>query len=436
MTNKNVRKERKTMSLKRRQFLQLSAGAAGFSLIGASSSPQVPTAGQRETPLSGLRPMTQGVIPISDTERTARIEKARRLMIKNKIDAICVEGGSSLFYFTGISWWLSERVLAWILPAKGEMAWCCPKFEEDRAREQIRFGKDIRTWEEDESPYRIIAGILKDLGIRTGKIGLEEQTRFFIYDGLRRETPNLNYVSADPATVGCRVIKSEAELALMQRANDITIEAYKAAISTLREGMTSEAFSANARAAFNALGVSGGIGASFGQSSSYPHGSSKPRTLREGDVVLMDGGCKVEGYSSDISRTIVFGKPTRRQRDIWDLEKEAQSAAFKAAKPGVPCEDVDAAAREVITRAGFGPDYRVPGLPHRTGHGIGLDGHEWIYLVRGNKTPMQPGMCFTNEPMIVIPDEFGVRLEDDMVITEEGARFFTQPSPSIEQPFS
>jgi Xaa-Pro dipeptidase len=356
-------------------------------------------------------------------------------MLENKIDAVCVDGGSSLFYFTGVNWWTSERVFLWILPARGEMVWICPKFEEDRARELIRFGTDIRTWEEDESPYKKIAGAFQDLGLRTGRIGFEEQARFFVFDGIKKEAPALDYVSADPVSIGCRVIKSPAEIALMQRANDITVEAYKAAIEMLRPGMTSADFSANAQAAFRALGVSGGIGASFGISSSFPHGSIKPLRLKEGDVVLMDGGCSVEGYRSDVSRTIVFGVPTQKQRDIWDLEKEAQLAAFKAARPGVPCEEVDQAARAVITKAGFGPDYKVPGLPHRTGHGIGLDGHEWIYLVRGNKMRMRPGMCFTNEPMIVIPGEFGIRLEDDMFITEEGARFFTEPSPSIENPF-
>jgi Xaa-Pro dipeptidase len=222
----------------------------------------------------------------------------------------------------------------------------------------------------------------------------------------------------------------------MQKANDITIEAYRYVVTQLKQGMTKSEFGEIAAAAHRALGATGGIGANFGEATSLPHGSIKPRNLREGDVVLMDGGCGIDGYRSDISRTVVFGKPTQRQLDIWNLEKEAQAAAFRAAKPGVPCEDVDAAARKVITDAGFGPDYKVPGLPHRTGHGIGLDGHEWINLVRGNKTPMAPGMCFTNEPMIVIPGEFGVRLEDDMYITPEGAKFFSQPSPSIDRPIA
>jgi Xaa-Pro dipeptidase len=427
------------MRLPRRNFLKLSAGAAASAcLAGSCRGPE--EAGKAPEPapgpFAGLKPMTGGIVPIKDEERLARVEKARKLMAEHRLDAVLLEGGTSLFYFTGMSWGLSERTFAWVLPAKGETAWITPKFEEERARELIRFGTDVRPWEEDESPYRVIAGIFRDRGIRAGRIGIEERLRFFVFDGVRREAPEHDYVSADPVTIGCRVIKSPAEIALMQAANDITIEAYKAVVPLFREGMTKSKFGELASAAFRALGASGGIGANFGEATSLPHGSIKPRDLREGDVILMDGGCGVDGYRSDISRTIVFGEPTQRQRDIWNLEKEAQAAAFQAARPGVPCEDLDAAARKVIVDAGFGPDYKVPGLPHRTGHGIGLDGHEWINLVRGNKTPLQPGMCFTDEPMIVIPGEFGVRLEDDLWITEDGARFFSQPSPAIDRPFA
>jgi Xaa-Pro dipeptidase len=427
------------MSLNRRKFLEMTVGAAGWvgAVTGRLEAGQAAgTAPPKGSPIARLKPMTSGVVPISDAERLARMEKARRLMAENGLEAIVVEGGTGLVYFTDVSWWLSERVLAWILPARGEMAWVCPKFEEDRARELIRFGTDIRTWEEDESPYRLMAGVLRDRGIRTGRVGIEERVRFFVYDGLRKEAAGLDFVSADPVTIGCRSVKSAAEIALMQRANDITVEAYKAAIAMLREGMTKEDFGANTAAAFLALGVSGGAGASFGEQSSFPHGSIKPRTLREGDIVLMDGGCSVGGYQSDVSRTIVFGKPNKRQREVWEVEQRAQQAAFKAARPGVPHEDVDAAARKVLAAAGYGPGYKLPGLPHRTGHGIGMDGHEWTYLVKGNTALIRPGMCFTDEPMVVIPGEFGVRLEDDMHITEDGPVWFTHPSPSIEQPFA
>ena len=427
-----------SMSINRRNFLKMSAGACGLAAaaIGSAEAGQAArTAPPKDTPISRLKPMTAGIVPITDDERRARLEQARRLMAENKIDAIVIEGGTGLVYFTDVSWWLSERVLAWVLPAKGEMAWVCPKFEEDRARELIRFGADIRTWEEDESPYKAIRKALEDRGIRSGRVGIEERVRFFVYDGLRKEAPGLEFVIADPVTVGSRSIKSPAEIALMQRANDITVEAYKAAIAMLKEGMTKGDFSANASAAFRALGAPGGIGASFGEQSSLPHGSIKPRSLREGDIVLMDGGCSVGGYQSDVSRTVVFGKPSGKQRGVWEVQKKAQLAAFNAAKPGVPHEDVDAAARKVIAAAGFGPGYKLPGLPHRTGHGIGMDGHEWTYLVKGNKAPIRPGMCFTDEPMIVIPGEFGVRLEDDIHITEDAAKWFTQPSPSIDKPF-
>lgn len=388
-----------------------------------------------EEKLAGLKPMTEGISPITVEERRGRIEKARALMAENDIAAIYLEAGSSLFYFTGVRWGRNERMMAAVIPAKGEIAYVCPAFEEARLREMIIFGDDVRVWEEEESPYKLVTGIFKDRGVTSGRIGIEESMRFFLFDGTRKEAPYLEFVSADPVTIPCRAIKSPAEIALMQHAMDVTVEAYKVCVSLLREGMSQEEFLDNSAAAHKALGVEGRIYCQFGESTAFPHGSKELTYLKEGDVVLMDGSCTVEGYYSDISRTIVFGEPTQRHRDVWNLEKEAQAAAFAAAQVGVPCEEVDAAARKVITGAGFGPDYKVPGLPHRTGHGIGLDIHEWYHLVRGNKTPLTPGMCFSNEPMIVIYGEFGVRLEDCMYITEDGPRFFTQPSPSIEQPF-
>ena len=390
---------------------------------------------QTPEPIQKLRPMTAGIKPITDDERRGRLEKARRLMKENKIGALFLEGGSSLFYFTGTRWGRSERTFGMVLPAEGEPAWVVPGFEEERAREVIRFGTDIRTWEEDESPYLRIAQILKDRGVSGGRVALEEQVRFFIYDGIRKEVPAVEFVNAYPVTAGCRMIKSPAEIALMQRAADITIEAYRAGLATLRIGMKDKDLESNIMAAYRALGVRGEVGVSFGKYTAFPHGSIQPQKLNPGDIVQIDDGCTIDGYQSDITRTVVFGKPTSRQRQIWDLERKAQDAALTAAKPGATCESVDAAARKVITDFGFGPDYKVPGLPHRTGHGIGLDMHEWTYLVRGNKTRLQPGMCFSNEPMIVIYGEFGIRLEDCMYITEDGARLFSKQSPSIEQPF-
>jgi Xaa-Pro dipeptidase len=431
------------MRIDRRRFLRWSAaaGAAGAvagarpasaqrSDSGSVGSPGIPAA------IRALSPMTNGIVPIPEAERAERIEKARRLMVENGLGAILLEPGSSLLYFTGFrNWWLSERPFVAVLPARGEIAYVCPAFEESRARELMRSPSDIRAWQEDESPYRLIAGILKDRGIATGRVGLEERMRFFVLDGVRREAPALEYAEAVPVTAGCRMIKSPAEIALMQRANDITIAAYRAAFTTMKEGMTSEDLARNVSSAYTALGVRGDADVSFGIYTAFPHGSIQPQRLEEGDVVLVDGGCAVEGYKSDITRTTVFGKPTQRQRDVWNVEKEAQAAAFRAAKAGVPCEDVDAAARKVITAAGFGPDYKVPGLPHRTGHGIGLDGHEWTNFVRGNRTLLAPGMCFSDEPTIAIPGEFGVRLEDCLYITGNGAKFFSEPSPAIDQPF-
>ena len=415
----------------RRDFLTVSAGFLGATLLAPGASTQ---AQQRPDPIQKLRPMTDGIVKISDDERLSRIEKARRLMAENGIGAIVLEPGPSMFYFTDVRWWASERLFALVVPLQGSLAWICPAFEEDRAREVIRFGSDIRVWEEDENPYALVRQAFADRGIRNGKIGIEEKVRFFVLDGIRKQSPGYDFVSADPVTIGCRVIKSVAEIALMQRANDITIVAYRSAVATLKEGMTPSEFSSNCSAAFRALGVSGSADANFGKSSAFPHGSSQPQKLKEGDIVLMDGGCSVHGYQSDISRTVVFGTPSGRQRAIWDLARKAQDAALAAARVGAACEDVDAAARKVIVDAGFGPGYKVPGLPHRTGHGIGLEGHEWTNLVRGNKTPLQIGMCFSNEPMVAIPGEFGVRHEDCMYITEDGGKLFTKPSLSIDHP--
>jgi Xaa-Pro dipeptidase len=441
------------MTIHRRGFLQQSLAAAAALSAGARPTGDLLAQGATDRPgsqgasapladvpaaIRALKPMTAGIVPISSTERQARIERARRLMADNHVDAILLEGGSSLFYFTGVRWGNSERPFVAVIPARGELAWVSPGFEEARARELIEFGgRDIRLWQEDESPYRLVAQILRDRGAAAGRVGVEERLRFFIFNGVKQEAPALDYVSADPITAGCRTIKSASEIALLQRANDMTIAAYKAGLSTLREGMTQGDLRNNILAAYRATGAQGGVVAvSFGEFTAFPHGSITPQKLKEGDVVQIDDGCNVDGYQSDITRTVVFGKPTRRQTEVWNLEHRAQAAAFEAARPGVPCEAVDAAARKVITDAGFGPGYKVPGLPHRTGHGIGLDGHEWTNFVKGNKTPLAPGMCFSDEPMIAIYGEFGIRLEDCLYITEGGARFFTQPSPAIDRPFA
>ena len=401
--------------------------------------------------ISNLKPMTDGIVPITVEERLQRLEKARRLMRENGLQALFLEAGSSLVYFTGIDHWLSERLIAAVIPATGGLIYICPAFEEAKFRQMMSLkgnidvganvgaegtkGVEVRVWEEDESPYEVVAGIFKDYGISEGPVGVEETVRYFAFDGIRKAAPRVNFTSADPVTIPCRAYKSPAEIALIQRAMDITVAVYKYSIAQLHEGMSHIEFAQNGAAAYKALGGGGGISVQFGASTAYPHGDPKMGVLREGDIVLMDSSGRIEGYYSDISRVVMFGKPTQRHLDVWNLEKEAQAAAFAAAQLGAPCEAVDAAARKVISDAGFGPGYQVPGLPHRTGHGIGLDIHEWHYLVKGNKTPLAPGLCFTNEPMICIYGEFGVRLEDCFYMTENGPRWFTQPSPSIEQPF-
>ncbi|HXS98087.1 MAG TPA: Xaa-Pro peptidase family protein [Candidatus Limnocylindrales bacterium] len=366
--------------------------------------------------------MTDGVKPITAEERQSRIEKARRLMHENHLGAIVVEPGSTMFYYTGRRTPNSTLVI----PAAGEVAWFVPENTADTPAGDVRHGGDST---------KAVTQILADRKA-AGRIGIEERVRFATYDALHRESPAREFVSADPVTIGCRVIKSPAEIALLQRANDVTVAAYRAAFSTLHEGMDQRELSAYIDAAYQALGFRGGAMVIYGKYTAFPHGSVQPQTLHDGDFVLVDDGCSVEGYQSDITRTVIFGKPTDRQRRVWDLERKAQDAALAAAKPGATCESVDAAARKVITDAGFGPGYKVPGLPHRTGHGIGLDGHEWTYLVKGNKTRMEPGMCFSNEPTIAIYGEFGVRLEDCMYITPDGARMFTAQSPAIDRPFA
>jgi Xaa-Pro aminopeptidase len=426
------------MDITRREFAAALTGVAGAASLrrDALRTPATDPC-HLPAPIQALTPKIDGIVPITDDERRARIAKAQGLMVAQGIGAIVIEPGTTMHYYSAVHWNPSERTFAMVIPATGALAWVCPAFEEARARELIRFGDDIRVWQEDESPFARIAGILKDRGAASGKVGLEEEVRFFVMDGLRQAAPSADLVSATPVTAGCRMIKSAGELALMQRATDITILAFKAAFATLRAGMSQYDFGNNMTAALTRLGGSDPWAlVGFGKYSAFPHGSVQPQRLERGDIVLLDSGCAVEGYQSDVTRTTVFGRATRRQTEVWNLERRAQDAAFAAAQVGVPCEAVDAAARKVITDAGFGPDYRVPGLPHRTGHGIGLDGHEWTNFVRGNTTPIATGMCFSDEPTIAIYGEFGIRLEDCLYITDQGPRFFSQQSVAIDQPFA
>ena len=425
------------MLLDRRRFSGLLAGLVGGAALPHESlraeAPADPC--HLPAPINALVPMTAGIKPIGDDERKVRIERAQVLMVAAKIDALVVEPGASMEYFTGVQWGLSERPFVLVIPARGELGWVCPGFEEARGREQIRAAADVRVWQEDESPAALIAGILRDRGSATGRVGIEERVRFFIADAARREAASAEFVSGTLISAGCRMIKSAAELALMQRASDITIAAFHATFATMKAGMLNTELGENMSAAMRRLGGEDPWSLTlFGTASAIPHGTTLPQRLKEGDIVLMDSGCAVKGYQSDVTRTTVFGKPSARQTEVWNLERRAQDAAFAAARIGASCESVDAAARGVITAAGFGPGYRVPGLPHRTGHGIGMEGHEWTYFVRGNTTPIRPGMCFSDEPTIAIPGEFGVRLEDCLYLTESGPKFFTPQSEAIDRP--
>ena len=425
------------MAISRRQFSR-TAGLIAGSLAAAPAAAQTRDDARRPVPdvIRALTPLAGAPPFITDDERRTRIDKARRLMTEHGLGAIVLEPGTSMAYFVDVRWGLSERPFLLVIPAKGELAYVAPAFEENRAREITKFTDDVRVWQEDEDATAVVAGILKDRGVATGRIGVEERVRFFIVDGLRKAAPAIEWTLATPVTAGCRMIKSATEIALMQHANDITLTAYKAGLSTLQEGMTQGELRDNITAAYGALGASGPIDVSFGEYTAFPHGSVQPQRLASGDVVQIDDGVSYGGYQSDITRTVVFGTPSKRQVEVWNLEKEAQAAAFAAARVGATCESVDAAARKVISDAGFGPGYKVPGLPHRTGHGIGMDGHEWTNFVKGNTTKLAPGMCFSDEPMIAIYGEFGIRLEDCLYITPDGPKFFTQPSPAIDQPFA
>ena len=429
------------MNSSRRRFLQTAGLVTTAAVAQPSSLLTAQDAASEKNlpePIAKLRSRKSEATPITPEERQQRLQRARELMAEKKLDAIMLSGGTSLVYFSGIHWWLSERLFAMIVPAKGKPFYVSPAFEEDRAREQIVMGMgqqdaEVRTWQEDESPYQGVAQGLKDRGVTVGRFGMEETVNYVFAAGVAEAAPALHITSATPVTAGCRMIKSKHELALMKLANEVTLAAYEAAYRSTKEGMTQRDFAQMVSQAHDRQGFQGGAGVQVGENSALPHGSAKPQVIREGTILLMDGGCKVEGYESDISRTVVLGKPSDKMKKVFDIVQKAQSTALATAKPGVQCQAVDAAARKVISDAGYGPDYNH--FTHRVGHGIGMDGHEWPYLVRGNTLPLAPNMCFSDEPGIYIRGEFGVRLEDDMHITENGAELFTPSSPSLEEPF-
>jgi len=421
------------MKFSRRRFLGVASGAAALTALpGCKQHSTLPPS------IASLKSRKSEAGPIGKDEMLARTERARQLMSDNKLNAIIITTGSSLPYYSAARWWTSERLFAMVLPAKGQAFFVCPAFEEDRAREQLAKGPfgdnaDIRTWQEDEDPYVLVAQGCSDRGIRTGTLGIEEKTPFVFSDGVAKAMPALQIASATPVTAGCRMIKSSNEIALMRLAAQVTLAAYAAAYHALHEGMTQNDFAELVREAHQQLGFTGGADVQVGEYSALPHGSVHPQQIKEGTILLMDGGCSVEGYASDISRTFVLGKPTDKMKSVFDIVHRAQSAALATARPGLPCESVDAAARKVVVDAGYGPGFKY--FTHRVGHGMGMDGHEWPYLVHGDKLPLQPNMTFSDEPGIYIRGEFGVRLEDDMHILNDKAELFTPQSPSLEDPF-
>jgi len=388
--------------------------------------------------IARLQSRRSEAIPIAKDERLQRQDRARQLMQQNSLDAIILMEGTSLRYFTGIRWWGGERLFALVLPAKGNAFYVCPAFEEGRAREQISAFSDaaqadVRTWQEDDSPYRLLAQGLKDRAIATGRIGIEETIRFVFSDGIAKSASQTTFSSATPVTAGCRMIKSIHEIALMRLASQVTLSVYDAVFHSLKDGMTQHDVSDLIEKAYARMGFPGDASVMVGEYTSSPHGSNTPQTIREGTIIMVDDGCTVEGYQSDITRTFVLGKPTDKMKQVFDIVHRAQSAALAAAKPGAECGSVDDAARKVIADSGYGPDYKY--FTHRLGHGLGMDGHEWPYLVRGNATKLQAHVTTSNEPGIYIRGEFGIRLEDDMHVTENGAELFTPQSPSLEEPF-
>jgi Xaa-Pro dipeptidase len=425
--------------ISRRRFLESSGIATGLAM---ASSSLVAHGGAEDSSLPAslarLKSRKSEAKPIMREERMKRQDRARQLMSENSLDAIVLMEGTSLKYFTGVRWWGGERMFALVLPAKGAAFYVCPAFEEGRAREQLANAPegehpDVRVWQEDESPYQLVAQGLKDRGMATGRIGIEEFVRFVFVDGIAKAAPRATMASATGVTAGCRMIKSDHEIALMRLAAEVTLAAYEATHLAVKEGMTQQQVEELVQTAHSRLGFSGEADVQVGEYSAFPHGSVTPQIVREGTIVLMDGGCAVEGYQSDITRTFVLGKATDKMKSVFGIVQRAQSAALAAARPGVECGSIDAAARKVIVDAGYAPDYKF--FTHRLGHGLGMDGHEWPYLVRGNATKLLANVTTSNEPGIYIRGEFGLRLEDDMHITESGAELFTKQSESLEKPF-
>lgn len=418
------------MDINKREFLKLGGLAAGAGILATACSE---ANGPART--STLERITGDAVPISVDERLARVAKAQALMAEHDIGAVIIEPGSAMLYFSGIRWRRSERLTALIIPREGDIAVVTPYFEEPSVRESMSFGDDVRSWHEHESPFELVAGVLEDRGQAGSRIGIEETVRYFVIDGLRRAAPRSERVSALPVTLGCRLYKSANEIALMRKASEVTLRAYEHVYRSLEAGMTPADVNALMYDAQAALGGSSIWNmALFGPASAYPHGTDQPQEIEEGQIVLMDCGCSVHGYQSDISRTFVYGEPSARQREVWDTVRKGQQIAFDTAQPGTPAGQVDDAVRTYYESLGYGPGYATPGLSHRTGHGIGMDGHEHVNFVHGETTPLAAGMCFSDEPGLYIFGEFGVRLEDCLYMTEKGPAWFTVPPDSLDEP--
>ncbi|WP_416308578.1 M24 family metallopeptidase [Neptunicella sp. SCSIO 80796] len=390
-----------------------------------------------EIELAKLTDMTMGIQPISVDEIRLRQGKACRLMREQHIDALYLNAGTNLTYFTGLKWYASERLVGAVLTANGELHYIAPDFEQDSLSDFMQIEAPFHGWQEHESPYLLLGDVLAQAGLAAATLAIDSSSAFFVVDGIAKANKNLTLVNADCITAPCREQKSAAEIALMQRAKDMTLEVHKATARLLRPGISTTEVTQFINEAHKKVGASGSSFCIvlFGLATSFPHGVKNPQILQGNDWVLIDTGCLLYGYNSDITRSYAFGQATERQRFAWQCEKDAQLAAFNAAQLGQPCESPDLAARQSLQANGFGPDYHVPGLPHRTGHGCGLDIHESPYLVRGDTTPLKAGMVFSNEPMLVLPGEFGVRLEDHFYMTDNGPQWFTQPSYSVDDPF-
>lgn len=417
------------MLFTKRDFLKIgAAGSAATMLTGCSKVP--------EKKGNTLEDITGDVEPISVEERKARIAKVQKNMQAAGIAALVIEPGSSMIYFSGIRWWRSERLTALVIPAEGEIGVVTPFFEEPSVRESLTFGDDVRPWHEHESPYVQVAAIIKDRGFSGGNIAFEETTRFFASDMIMQALgSDYTMISGRDIVLSCRMYKTPAEIALMRKANEVTLTAYAHTHAQIEAGMTANDVSAIMSKAQTALGGVGKFAMCLvGEASAYPHGTKITKTLEEGDIVLMDCGAEVHDYESDISRTFVIGGPSKKQRDVWDTVRKGQQIAFDTAQIGTAAGAVDDAVRAYYETLGYGPGYKTPGLSHRTGHGIGMDGHESVNFVHNEVTPLASGMCFSNEPGIYIYGEFGVRLEDCIYMTEDGPRWFTEPPASLDDP--